>query len=207
MKIDKIGFIEVDPALYIEKFGSSGVNSNFGIYAGMEEGFCEDVRLSAFETGVLDDWPTSLTALIFGNAKNESERDFQQCVRGLQEPKTIHEQIVVKLVYQALSIGGLFYIQNISIDSFEGDLKHLKSVENDIDQMPYGGLREFLIFLRDEIYSVADKKLKRFESFYDRDDFDDPNEYEKNHDPRWSEDENLLDLTDAEVGLADRLES
>jgi hypothetical protein len=74
--------------------------------------FNERERLSDVEFGEVDRWGDCVSRILSteNRARSIEERNLIRCVIGAQRPNTAFEQAIVKLVYQALALGGLHYI-------------------------------------------------------------------------------------------------
>lgn len=72
--------------------------------------FADEERLSEYELKTVEEMPPSLVQSLSNppdvKISNE-ERDLRACVCGAREPRAIAEQAIVKLVLQALILGGL----------------------------------------------------------------------------------------------------
>jgi|TARA_B100000315_G_C14394088_1_gene503405 hypothetical protein len=109
--------------------------------------FSDAHRLSAYELGELENWSDSFISCLKSGPKNETEKAFIECAIGDCTPKTISEQIILKLVYQALALGGLHCR---FLEPEEGDYD-IGDPLNDIDGMAEGTLRSFLFSIREKM--------------------------------------------------------
>ncbi len=107
--------------------------------------FADEERLSEHELKIVEEMPPSLVKSLSNPPElivHDEERNLRTCVCGAKEPRTIAEQAIVKLVLQALVLGGLdnrlgsTTIYYYEIDTApENDIKHLSSIS----------LRDFLV--------------------------------------------------------------
>jgi hypothetical protein len=106
-------------ALYYENFPRPEHDTSAFIEE-QEPYFNEGVRLSAFEFGELESYGDRYTPLLMKgfSPQTEEDKEFLECIAGLQPPKTLREKIFTKLLYQALAMGGLHY------DGSEGEFRY-----------------------------------------------------------------------------------
>ena len=103
--------------------------------------FSDHERLSAYEIGKLDKWSEPFINCLTDGPKNEEEVFFTECAKGERVPRTISEQIINKLVYQALALGGLHYR---SPYDYEDDY-NMGDPLNDIDGLSDGELSVVIV--------------------------------------------------------------
>ena len=107
--------------------------------------FADEERLSEYELKTVEEMPPSLVQSLSNppdvKISNE-ERNLRACVCGAREPRTIAEQAIVKLVLQALILGGLDdRLGSSTIHYYETD----PAPENDIKHLSSKSLRDFLV--------------------------------------------------------------
>lgn len=144
----KIRPLGVQPDAYAKVF-SRPVYSTISNLDADEPFFSEDERLSAYEFGEVENWPDQLVLLLTRKLEPifDQERSFIECAAGDKPPKTLHEQIIVKLVFQALALGGLFYAD----EELEGFFYSDAEIQNDIHQLSSNLLRKFLRSIGEEL--------------------------------------------------------
>ena len=107
--------------------------------------FDDEERLSEYELKTVEEMLPSLVQSL-SNPPDEKisneERSLRACVCGAREPRTIAEQAIVKLVFQALILGGLDdRLGSTAIHYYESD----SAPKNDIKHLSSKSLRDFLV--------------------------------------------------------------
>jgi hypothetical protein len=146
--------------------------------------FGDEARLSAFEFGELENYGDQFTPLLMKGflPQTEVEEAFCACVAGRQAPKSLPEAIFVKLLYQALAMGGLHY------DGSEGEFRHNEvKCANDI-----GSISSFA--LKDVLHSATE--LAEFYSLVVTSDSDDLEDEEEDSEERQEQRELEDDIYD-----------
>lgn len=166
-------------------------------------------RLTDTEVTEIENWPKTVSELYDGEEYKRAKGHFLRCLRGQVEPETSTEFIVTKLIHQALAMGGLHCgnaVVGSVVPEFPQDLP-----ENDICELRALPLRSFLFEIKDEMAGHTKEAWKETTKQHILDDVVDHETYEDDAydmgmppDPRWNEDEQLMDLTDEEVGLPER---
>jgi uncharacterized protein YifE (UPF0438 family) len=139
----------------------------------LEPYFREYERLSVFEFGEFEETGDHFALLLSGarTPSGAADNDFLDCVAGRREPATFLEQIIVKLVYQALAMGGLHH------DGSDGGPEYSETAcINDIAQMTSPNLRLFLRFVGQKAASLCEVQ----EDEDDEEDDQEQLEYEAN---------------------------
>ena len=115
--------------------------------------FSEEQRLTPLELGQIDNWRVELLSLVYRAPKNPKEQLFQDCARGIEDPKSTNEQIIVKLIYQALAMGG--FITNEEIETSWSFLEINEFPFNDIDSLVWSPLKDFLRGIRGKMSIIS----------------------------------------------------
>lgn len=163
-----IGNISIRPDAYAQRFHRK--NHHSLEVSDTEEGpyFSEEERLSTFEIGEIDDWPTSLIELFDRKPKNQAEENFQNCMRGEATPKTLSEQIIVKLIYQALALGGLHC--SLEEGYFAGPYPFKdNNPANDIEHLNTHRLRDILSEFQNEMSELVGGRVRILRDNVDND--------------------------------------
>jgi hypothetical protein len=130
--IKVMGRIDIDLEIYEKMLQNRSVDI-WTLIADSLPIFSEGERLSDFEFKEVEKWPASKIHSLLGskNPMNEEERNFRACAEGLRKPETISEQAIVKLIFQALFIGGidpsLTYSWRYDEPKELNDIRHLSS--------------------------------------------------------------------------------
>ena len=131
----------------------------------LEPYFREYERLSAFEFGEFEETGDHFALLLTGarTPSGATDNAFLDCVAGRREPATFLEQIIVKLVYQALAMGGLHH------DGSNGGSEYSETAcINDISQMTSLDLRLFLRFVGEKAASLCEVLEDEDDEEYDQ---------------------------------------
>lgn len=147
--------------------------------------FKQPERLTLVEQKTIEGWPSNVNDFFDRVENKDAKIRFLRCLCGFAEPETTEETIVVKLVYQALALGGLHSAADL------GEMKSLKTPANDIQEMKHSAMRTFLLRVQqamDDAWmaNAEGDFIEEYNAYYD-DYFDTGSA----PDPRWSENEQL----------------
>jgi len=157
---EAIGILKVLPDLYKKRFGFENRGSEGFLYDEQIPFFSEEERLTAFEIGEIDKWKPYIVGLLAGRGESKLQTRFHDCACGLENPKSANEQIIVKLVHQALAMGGLYCSpEQENASSF---ISVKKFPINDIDEVPLTVLGDLLRGIRAEMSLRTSKRIKDY---------------------------------------------
>lgn len=155
-----IGILKIDPSLYKKRFGLENRGTESFLYDEQSPFFSEEERLTSFEIGEIEKWGPYIVDLLSARGTSKIQKRFHDCARGQEVPKSANEQIIVKLVHQALAMGGLYSSPEqessnsfISVDKFPA---------NDIDEISLTILCDLLRGIRAEMSLRTCKKIQQY---------------------------------------------
>ena len=108
--------------------------------------FGEGARLTNEELSEIKNWPDTVKKLITKEGGARAKDNFLMCIRSAIDPETSTERIVLKLIYQALSLGGLHCRKGGIFLKIRRD-----SPSNDIFELQAIPLRTFLLGAQKEM--------------------------------------------------------
>jgi hypothetical protein len=157
--------------------------------------FNEEERLSDYEFGEVDRWGDCVFRIlsIEDNERSIEEWNLVQCLVGAQVPNTAFEQALVKLVYQALALGGLHYHYGGTNFGYSES-----NCNNDIRILDSQSLKNFLASVGKTMTAVthwwngSDETSNEYEDVSDHEDTDEGNDldssdYEIDYEPESDE--------------------
>jgi hypothetical protein len=145
----------IEPEAYIKIFrrvphAISQLSDENEVYFGANE------RLNVAELTEVETWPNTVGELFEGHENADAKKHFLRCTRGTLKPQTSTETIVVKLIYQALAMGGLNCI--LGEDETANPMIPKRPLLNDVNELRAIPLRSFLLEVKKQMTNYSQEK-------------------------------------------------